>query len=112
MQVNGYTSAVLTKLDVLDGFETVRICTSYELDGEVVKEFPGGVAALERAKPIYEDHPGWSSPTASATHFEDLPTEARAYVERLQEVIGCPIDMISTGRHRLDAFKVRPVIQV
>ncbi len=110
VEVNGYTSAVLTRLDVLDGFDKVRICTNYELDGNIVDEFPGGVAALERCKPVYEDMPGWDTPTASVTRFEHLPREARAYVERLQEVIGCPIDLISTGPHRHETVEVRPII--
>lgn len=110
VDVNGYTSAILTRLDVLDGFDSVRICTHYELDGNIVDEFPGGVAALERCKPVYEELPGWDSPTASVTNFEQLPREARAYVERLQEVIGCRIDLISTGPHRYETIMVRPVI--
>ena len=112
VEVNGYTSAILTRLDVLDGFESVRICTHYELDGNVIDEFPGGVAALERCKPIYEEMPGWDSPTASITNFEQLPPEARNYVERIQEVIGCRIDLISTGPHRHETIMVRPVIDV
>jgi adenylosuccinate synthase len=110
MQVNGYTSAVLTRLDVLDGFKSVKICKAYELDDQVTEVFPGGVAALERAKPIYEEMPGWSEPTASVTQFDDLPKEAKAYVERLQELIGCPIDVISTGPYRHETVRVRPVI--
>ncbi len=110
VEVNGYTSAVLTRLDVLDGFETVRICTHYELDGKIVDEFPGGVAALERCKPVYQDMPGWDSPTASVTTYEQLPAEARNYIERLQDVIGCRIDLISTGPHRHETIIVRPVI--
>ena len=109
--VNGYTSAVLTRLDVLDGFETVKICTAYELDGEVVESFPGGVATLERCKPIYEEHRGWDSPTASVTRLEDLPSAARSYVDRLEELIGCPIDIISTGPHRHETVTVRPVVK-
>ena len=111
-QVNGFTSAVLTRLDVLDGFDSVKICTAYELDGEVVDRFPGGIAALERSKPIYEEHPGWDSPTASVTRLQDLPGEARSYVDRLQELIGCPIDIISTGPNRHETVAVRPVIKV
>ncbi len=111
-QVNGYTSAILTRLDVLDDFESVQICIAYDLDGERIEKFPGGVAALERCKPIYEEHAGWPSPTASVTNFEDLPSEARAYVERLEELIGVPIDVISTGRHRDDVIEVRSVLQV
>ena len=110
-QVNGYTSAVLTRLDVLDGFEKVKICTAYKLDGEVIHDFPGGVAALERCNPIYEDHPGWDRPTASLTNLEYLPKEARSYVNRIQELIGCPIDIISTGPHRHETVEVNSVIQ-
>ena len=110
VDVNGYTSAILTRLDVLDNFPSVRICTHYELDGETIDEFPGGVAALERCKPVYEDMPGWDSPTASITDYAQLPREARAYVERLQDVIGCRIDMISTGPHRHETVEVRPII--
>jgi len=111
-QINGYTSAVLTRLDVLDGFDSVKICTAYELDGETIEDFPGGAASLERCKPVYEEHPGWDKPTASVKQLEDLPSEARAYVDRIEELIGCPIDIISTGRHRDETIRVRSVIQV
>jgi adenylosuccinate synthase len=111
MQVNGYTSAILTRLDVLDGFDSVKVCTAYELDGEVTDRFPGGVAALARCKPVYEDQPGWTTPTAGATELSSLPAEARSYVNRLQELIGCPIDVISTGPHRHQTVTVRSVIE-
>jgi adenylosuccinate synthase len=110
--VNGYTSAVLTRLDVLDGFDSVKVCTAYELDGKTIEDFPGGVATLERCRPIYEEHRGWDTPTASATELEALPAEARSYVSRLEELIGCPFDLISTGPEREETIKVRPVIQV
>ncbi len=109
-QVNGYTSAVLTRLDVLDGFDSVRICTAYEHNGERMERFPGGFAALEHCKPVYEEHPGWDSPTASVTRLEELPKEARSYVDRLQELIDCSIDIISTGPHRHETVLVRPVL--
>lgn len=109
-KVNGYTSAVLTRLDVLDGFDPVRICTAYELDGEVIYNMPGSVTDLKRCKPIYEDHPGWQSPTASATKLEALPREARAYIDRLEELVGCTIDIISTGPRRHETIMVRPVL--
>ena len=111
--INGYTSAVLTRLDVLDGFETVRICTQYiNEDGEVTDDFPGGVAALEKARPVFEEMPGWDRPTASVRCYEDLPRAARDYVERIQELIGCPIDVISTGPHRDETVMVRQMIHV
>ncbi len=111
--INGYTSAVLTRLDVLDGFETVRICTHYiNEDGDVTDDFPGGVAALEKARPVFEEMPGWDRPTASVRCYEDLPRAARDYVERIQELIGCPIDVISTGPHRDETVMVRQMIHV
>jgi adenylosuccinate synthase len=111
--INGYTSAVLTRLDVLDGFETVRICTQYiSEDGDVTDDFPGGVAALEKARPMFEDMPGWDRPTASVRRYEDLPRAARDYVERIQELIGCPIDVISTGPHRDETVMVRQMMHV
>ena len=109
-RVNGYTSLLLTRLDVLDIFDSIQLCTHYELDGEVVSDFPGSAAALERCVPIYEDMPGWDSPTAGVTELEDLPKEARFYADRLQELVGCPIDIISTGPNRHETITVRPVI--
>ena len=111
--INGYTSAVLTRLDVLDGFETVRICTHYLTeDGEKTDDFPGGVAALEKARPVFEEMPGWDRPTASVRQYEDLPRKARNYVERIQELIGCPVDIISTGPHRDETVIVRSMMRV
>ena len=109
-RVNGYTSLLLTRLDTLDPFDTIRLCTHYELDGEVVWDFPGSAAALERCTPIYEDIPGWDSPTAGVTRIEDLPSGARHYVDRLQELIGAPIDIISTGPQRDETITIRPVL--
>ena len=109
-RINGYTSNVLTRLDVLDSFDSIKVCTAYELDGEVITEPPGGQVALERCRPVYEEHPGWDQPTASATRYEDLPPQATAYVGRLQELMGAPIDIISTGPRREEAITVRPII--
>ena len=111
--INGYTSAVLTRLDVLDGFETVKICTQYVTeDGDVTDDFPGGVAALEKAQPVFEEMPGWDRPTASVRLYEDLPQAARDYVRRIEELIGCPIDVISTGPHRDETVMVRQMMHV
>ena len=112
MRVNGYTSVVLTRLDVLDMFDSISVCVAYELDGETVHDFPGSAAVLERCKPIYEELPGWDSPTAGVTRMEDLPREALAYVKRFEELIGRPIDIISTGPDREETVEVRSVIEV
>ena len=108
-RLNGYTSVVLTKLDILDHFDTVKICTAYELDGEIVSEFPASDTALDRCKPIYEEHPGWDKPTPSITRRIDLPKEALSYMDRLQELIGSPIDIISTGPERHETVMARSV---
>lgn len=109
-QVNGYTSAVITRLDVLDQFEVVKICTVYELDGEIIDQLPGGMAALSRCVPVYEELPGWDIPTAGMSDLNKLPKNARHYVDRIQDIIGAPIDIISTGPHRDETITVNPLI--
>lgn len=109
-RVNGYTSLILNKLDVLDEFETIKVCNHYELDGEVVWDFPGSAAVLERCNPVYEEMPGWDGATQGATELEQLPAEVRSYVSRLEELVGLPFDIISTGPHRDETIVVRPVL--
>ena len=108
--LNGFTSVVLTRLDVLDGFSPVKVCTAYRVDGQTISRFPSDAATLERCEPVYEEFPGWTDPTASAQHREALPKGALAYVDRLEELIGVPIDLISTGPKREETVVVRPII--
>ena len=110
-RINGYTGLVVAKLDILDNFDEIEICVAYELDGERVWDFPGSASLLERCKPVYETHPGWHSSTRGLTKLEDLPKGARAYVDRLEELVGVPVDIISTGPHRDETIMVRPVVQ-
>jgi len=110
-RVNGYTSLIINKLDVLDDFDSIKVCSHYELDDEVVWDFPGSAGALERCTPVYEELPGWDGTTAGVTKLADLPDEAIAYVRRLEELTGVPVDMISTGPHRRESVEVRSVIQ-
>ena len=90
----------VTKLDVLDGLETVRICIGYEIDGEPVKGMPVIVDRIAECRPVYEDMPGWSESTVGVTASEDLPDNARAYLSRIEELVGTSIDIISTGPDR------------
>ena len=108
--VNGYTSCVLTRLDVLDGMPSVKLCVAYELDGKRIQTFPSQPGDLDRCTPILEEMPGWTSPTAGATQESQLPSEARAYVQRVQELTGCPIDLISTGPKREESITVRSIV--
>ncbi|NEZ03472.1 adenylosuccinate synthase [Wenzhouxiangella sp. XN201] len=96
VRINGVTGLCITKLDVLDAFERVRICVEY--DG--VEGFPVGAEEWERATPIYEDMPGWDGSTQGLTDQNKLPAEARAYLERLEELIEAPVHMLSTGPER------------
>ena len=108
--INGFTSLVLTRLDVLDGFPSVKICVGYEVDGELLDHFPASATLLQRCRPVYEEMPGWTEPTEGATSMEQLPAEAAAYVGRLEELIGCEFHLISTGPHRDETIMLQPMI--
>jgi adenylosuccinate synthase len=105
-RINGLDSLALTKLDVLDGLPEVRICTGYRTRTGVITEFPADVRVLADAEPVYESMPGWSTPTKGATRPEDLPAEARRYVQRLEDVSGVPCGIISTGSDRRETIVV------
>ena len=99
-QVNGLSGLCITKLDVLDGLSELKLCTGYELDGELVDILPMGADDIERCKPVYETLAGWSDSTVGITRFEQLPTNARLYLQRIEQVTGVPIHMVSTGPDR------------
>ena len=107
--VNGVTSAILTRLDVLDGISPVRVCVAYRLNGEIVSGFPTDAPTLEACEPVYEDLPGWETPTASARDIADLPKEALNYMRRLEELIGCSIGVVSTGPGREEAIVLKSI---
>jgi adenylosuccinate synthase len=106
--VNEFTGAILTRLDVLDGFDSIKICVAYRLDGETIDKFPSSPAILARCIPVYEELPGWQNPTASLTRWDDLPKPAKDYVNRIEELVGCPVKLISTGPHRDETIDLRP----
>ena len=102
VRLNALSGLCLTKLDVLDGLETLRICTGYRLDGKLLDGMPVSADELERCEPVYEDMPGWAEKTASVTRYEDLPQAARDYIERLEKLVGVEAHMISTGPERTE----------
>ena len=105
--VSGVAGIALTKLDVLDGFEMLRICTGYTLDGQALDHFPAHSADQARVVPIYEEFPGWSETTAGARRWADLPAQAIKYVRRIEELTGCPVALVSTSPQRDDTILVR-----
>jgi adenylosuccinate synthase len=100
VRVNGMTQLVITKLDVLDEFEEIEAATSYQVGGHRVAEMPESLVDLERAKPVTERFKGWKSPTSGARRWDDLPREARRYLDRLEELAGIPIGLVSVGSGR------------
>ena len=107
VRVNGLDAIAVTKLDVLDSLDEIPLCTGYRYRGEVLTEFPSNGAVLAACEPVYETLPGWSSPTAGVRRYEDLPPEARSYLERIEAVTGVPIAVVSTGADRAETIVVR-----
>jgi adenylosuccinate synthase len=97
---NSLNSLCVTKLDVLDGLSEVKICVAYRLDGELLTTPPMLMDRYAECEPVYETMPGWSQPTSNATSYDALPTEAKAYLRRIEQVCGAPIDVVSTGPDR------------
>jgi len=104
--ISGINGIALTKLDVLDGFETIRICTGYELDGQVLDYLPTAADQQARCTPVYEEVEGWSESTEGARSWADLPGAAIKYVRRIEELIQCPVAMLSTSPERDDTILV------
>ncbi len=100
VRINGLDYLAITKLDVLSGLEKLRICTGYNYRGDVITEFPASLKVLTECVPVYEDFPGWSEDITKARKLEDLPVQARKYLERISEVSGAPIALIGVGSRR------------
>lgn len=99
-QVNSITGLCITKLDVLDGLETIKICTHYNYAGQQIELPPIGADAFEKCEPVYEELPGWSESTFGVKNYDQLPDNAKTYLKCLEEVVGVPVDIISTGPER------------
>ena len=103
----GIDGLALTKLDILDGFDSIRVCTGYRLDGKEIDHLPAGEGAQARVVPIYETIEGWKQPTANARSWADLPAQAIKYVRRVEELVGCSIALLSTSPEREDTILVQ-----
>jgi adenylosuccinate synthase len=108
---SGITGIALTKLDVLDGLEEIKICVGYKLDGEEIDYLPASQGAQARVEPIYETLEGWKDTTAGARTWNDLPAQAVKYVRHVEELIGAPVALLSTSPERDDTILVQDPYQ-
>ncbi|MEA3560352.1 MAG: adenylosuccinate synthase [Candidatus Omnitrophota bacterium] len=98
--INGLDKIAVTKLDVLDGLKTVKICTAYRYNGELIKDFPAGTEILNKIEPVYEEYPGWEEDTSRISEYKQLPLNAQRYLERIAELLGTKISIVSVGSER------------
>ena len=110
IRLNGCHSISLTRLDVLDEFEMLKVCVAYNINGRRVDAFPSSRLALEAAEPIYEELPGWQEETSHCRRFDDLPANAQRYVRRIEDLIGAPAALVSVGPERDQAIIVDPIL--
>ena len=109
-RVNGMDSIIVTRLDILDGFDRIKVCVAYDIDGRRTDRFPIDSVLLDRCKPVYEELPGWKGTTSGLTDPEQLPRGARDYVRRLEELLGIETSLISTGPTREETVVIRPLM--
>jgi len=109
-RINGFTGVAITRLDILDALAQLKICVGYKLDGDKIDYFPASVAALERCQPIYKELAGWQTPTSHIQEYEQLPVEARRYIAKLEELLSCPVNLISIGARREQIIYKEPLL--
>jgi adenylosuccinate synthase len=107
VRVNGLTGVAITKLDVLDDFDTIKVCTGYRYQGRAIDEIPATLEVFAGCEPVYEELPGWKCDISGARTFDELPANARSYIRRLEELVGCPIVMVSVGPRRDQTITLR-----
>ncbi len=109
-RINGFTGAAVTRLDVLDVLPRLKICVGYKLNGKTVDYFPSSVTTLEKCQPVYEELEGWQAPISDLRQYEQLPAQARQYIARLEELISCPVNIISVGARREQTIHKMPIL--
>jgi len=108
VQINDLSDIALTHLDIYDGFPSIKICTAYKFNGDVLTSFPRDVAILEKCQPIYEELDGWQESISGIRNFEKLPVRAHNYMSRLEDLLSCPINLVSVGPERRQIILVKP----
>jgi adenylosuccinate synthase len=107
VRINGLSGLAITKLDVLDECSDIKICTSYECRGNRLSTIPAVAEHYDECRPVYETMPGWKQSTVGITRYDDLPPNAKRYLERLSDIVSCPLDIVSTGSKRDQTIVVR-----
>jgi adenylosuccinate synthase len=107
VRTNGLTGLAITKLDVLDELDSIKVCTAYSYQGEMLEEFPQDANILKECKPVYEEIEGWKCPISSATSYEELPEKVKNYLTKIEEITGCPVALASVGPRRDQTIQLR-----
>jgi len=105
-KINGLTQLAITKIDVLDSFEKIDVCTAYEFEGKTIKDFPTDISRLEKCKPVYEEMPGWRESLSKITDYQHLPVNAKKYIDKLAELSEAKVSLISVGAERGQIIKL------
>ena len=108
-RINGLTGTAITRLDILDTFPSIKVCIGYKLGKQTINYFPSSITALEQCQPIYEELPGWQTPTTHISQYDKLPSLAKQYLDRLEELIACPINLVCVGPRREQTITKTPV---
>ena len=109
VRINGLTDLAITKLDVLDSFETIKICVAYRYDGQLLEEFPENLAILGKCEPVYIEVPGWQQDITGVTSYEELPANAKAYIEKIEELTGVKQALVAVGPKRSQTIVSRQI---
>ena len=107
--INGLTDIVITKIDVLSGLGTLKICTAYDIDGKIYESMPADTEMLAKAKPVYEELPGWDEDITQVKNYEDLPENCKKYLKRIEEIVGCQISVVSVGPDRSQNIHIKEI---
>ena len=107
VEVNGLSRIALTHLDIFDDFPSIKICTAYELGNKVLRSFPSSTTTLEMCQPVYEELPGWEGSINDIRDFDKLPPKARHYITRLEELLSCPVSLVSVGAQRQQTIRAK-----
>jgi adenylosuccinate synthase len=106
VRLNGMTGLAVTKLDVLNELDSIKVCTAYSYQGQLLEEFPRDADILHECKPVYEEFEGWCSDICDATSMAELPAPAKAYLAKLEELAGCPVALVSVGPRRDQTIQI------